>query len=174
MNKGLVHIYTGGGKGKTTAAIGLLIRASGAGMKTLFCQFMKGRDTAELGPLRRLGAEVIRTDAVKKFIPFMSEDEKKECVKSHQLCYNKVKEKIRSGEYDLVVLDEVMSALSYGFINQEDLCRLIRGRPPHVELALTGRNAPEELLELADYVSEIQEKKHPYQQGIPARRGIEY
>ncbi len=172
--EGLVHIYTGDGKGKTTAAIGLLVRASGAGMRTLFCQFLKGRDTAELAPLRELGVEILRTEEVKKFVAFMDEAEKKACVKSHEVCYNKVKSKILSGEYSLVVLDEAMAALRLGLLPEADLVELIRTRPKDVELVLTGRDAPDSLLALADYVSDIRAVKHPYAQGVQARRGIEY
>ena len=172
--QGLVHIYTGDGKGKTTASIGLLVRAVGSGMKTVFCQFMKGRDTGELRPLESLGVTVIRTPEVKKFIPYMNEAEKKECVKSHQLCYNKVKEMILSGEYDLIVLDEAIAASRLGMIPLEDLADTIRKRPPHLELVLTGRDVPKELEELADYISEIHAVRHPYTKGIVARKGIEY
>jgi len=172
--EGLVHIYTGDGKGKTTAAIGLLVRACGAGMRTLFCQFLKGRDTAELAPLRAMGVEVLRTEEVKKFVAFMDEAEKKACVKSHEVCYNKVKSKILSGEYGLVVLDEAMAAMRLGLLDEEDLADLIRTRPRGVELVLTGRDAPDAILSLADYVSDIRAVKHPYERGVQARRGIEY
>ena len=173
-NKGLVHIYTGDGKGKTTAAVGLLVRAVGASRKTLFCQFLKGRDTAELSPLAQLGVTIFRTDAVKKFIWNMDEDEKKICVKSHQMCYNKMKAAVMSGQYDMAVLDEVIVAAAYGLVDQADLCRLIKAKPVHTELILTGRNAVEPLLSYADYISDIRMVKHPYEKGIAARRGIEY
>lgn len=171
---GLIHIYTGNGKGKTTCSIGLLVRACGSGMRCLFCQFLKGRDTGELKALRELGVEILRTEEVKKFVPYMNETEKKECVKSHEVCYNKMKQLLESGEYDLVVLDEVMAACKYGLVKQKDLIQLLHSRPAGVEVVLTGRDAPEELIELADYVSEIQMVKHPYTRGIHARRGIEY
>lgn len=172
--RGLVHIYTGEGKGKTTASIGLLVRATGAGMKTLFCQFLKGRDTSELDPLRQLGVEILRTDEVKKFVAYMNDEEKKECVKSHEVCYNKVKSKIRSGEYGLIVLDEAMAAVRMGLIPLEDLVETVKSRPAGLELVLTGRDAPEELTALADYVSELRAVRHPYGRGVKARRGIEF
>ena len=173
-NKGLVHIYTGDGKGKTTAAVGLLVRAVGASKKGLFCQFLKGRQTSELSPLLKLGVTILRTDAVKKFIWNMDEDEKKICVKSHQVCYNKMKAAVMSGEYDIAVLDEVIAAAAEGLIDETDLCRLIEAKPVHTELILTGRNAPKPLLSRADYVSDVRMIKHPYESGIAARRGIEY
>ena len=172
--RGLVHIYTGNGKGKTTASIGLVCRASGAGMKCLFCQFLKGRDTSELEPLRALGVDILRTEEVKKFIPQMDAFEKKECVQSHEVCYNKMKALALSGIYDLVVLDEVIAAAGYGFVPLADLCGFLRERPAGLEVVLTGRNAPAELLALADYVSEIQPVKHPFEAGIAARKGIEF
>lgn len=172
--QGLCHIYTGNGKGKTTASVGLLVRATGAGMKTLFCQFLKGRDTGELEPLRKLGVEVLRAGEIKKFFAKMTDDEKKECVKSHEMCYNKVKQKIQSGDYGLIVLDEVMAAVRLGLVPLSDLAEVIRNRPKDLEIVLTGRDVPEELAVLADYLSEIQEVRHPFAQGISARKGIEY
>lgn len=172
--QGLIHIYTGDGKGKTTASIGLVCRASGAGMKCLFCQFLKGRDTGELAPLRALGVDVLRTEEVKKFVPQMNAFEKKECVQSHEVCYNKMKALALSGIYDLVVLDEVMAATAYGFVSLADLCGFLKARPAGVEVVLTGRNAPDELLHLADYVSEIRAVRHPYERGVSARKGIEF
>lgn len=171
---GLLHVYTGDGKGKTTAAVGMLIRAQGAGMRTLFCQFLKGQDTAELAPLSRLGIELLRTGEVKQFFWNMSDAEKKECVKSHQMCYNKMKAKLLSGEYDLVVLDEAIPAMELGLLPTTEVEALIRQRPAETELVFTGRNAPEWLTGLADYVSVIHAVKHPYERGVPARRGIEY
>lgn len=171
---GLVHIYTGDGKGKTTAAIGQLVRAAGAGWRGLYCQFLKGRDTSELEPLRKLGVDILRTGEVLRFVWEMSDDEKKECVKSHQLCYNKMKTAVLAGEYDLVVLDEVMAAMELGFLEEEEIESLLRERPAGTEMILTGRNAPEGLIALADYVSEIRAVRHPYERGIAARRGIEY
>ena len=173
-NKGLVHLDTGDGKGKTTAAVGLLVRAAGAGKRGLFCQFLKGQDTAELESLKRLGVDVLRTDEVKQFFPFMKEEEKKACVKSHNMCYNKGKDLLLSGKYDMVVLDEVTHAAALRLIPLDDLVETIRNRPSGVEVVLTGRDAPEELCKIADYLSDIRCLRHPYEKGIPARRGIEY
>jgi cob(I)alamin adenosyltransferase len=175
MNKqGLVHIYTGDGKGKTSAALGLVMRSYGNDMKVLFCQFLKGQDTSELFTLNKLGISVLRTDEVKKFVPFMDENEKKNCKKSHDVCYNKMKHKMLSGEYDIVVLDEIIPATALGLVSLQDLIALLKQRPAHVEVILTGRDAPQELIEIADYVSEIRLVKHPYEKGIQARKGIEY
>ena len=171
LEKGLVHIYTGDGKGKTTAAIGLSIRAAGTGNRVLFAQFLKGADTGELEPLKAAGIKILRTD-VKKFVPYMTSAEVDDCKKQQHDCLEAISEII--GDYDLVVLDEVIGAVCMRVIEQKRLVRLICEKPPKTELVLTGRDAPESLIALADYVSEIRCVKHPYNKGIKARRGIEY
>lgn len=174
MNNGLVQIYTGDGKGKTTAAIGLAVRAAGAGFRCLFCQFLKGQDSAELAPLHNLGVEVLRTPEVTKFFWQMDDCEKKECLKSHEMCYNKLCKLLFEKEYGLVVLDEVFPAIQLGLLPLERVVQLVQGRPVNTELVMTGRDAQPELLALAEYVSEIRAVRHPYEQGVPARKGIEY
>lgn len=171
--RGLVHLYTGEGKGKTTAAAGLTLRAAGNGLRCIFAQFLKGRPSGEINMLKKAGVTVLRAGS-EKFFSQMTEEEKKECVQAHLLCYNKVKKMIFSGEYDLVVLDEVTYAVVLSLIPAEDLCRTIDTRPPHVEVVLTGRDAPEALLQRADYLSEIHAVRHPFDRGISARKGIEY
>lgn len=171
MEKGLIHIYTGDGKGKTTAALGLALRAKGAGLTVLIAQFLKGRDTGELGPLRALGIPVIRSD-VEKFIPYMTPEEREECREGQQRCFTSVCREAAS--YDLVILDEIFAAVATGMIGKEQLLGLIRDKPASAELVLTGRDAPEDIVALADYVSEIRAVKHPYDRGLAARRGIEY
>lgn len=171
--RGLVHLYTGGGKGKTTAAAGLTLRAAGNGLRCIFVQFLKGQPSGEVNMLKKAGVTVLRAGS-EKFFPQMTEEEKKECVQAHLLCYNKVKKMILSGECDLAVLDEITYAVALSLIPEEDLCRTIDTRPPHVEIVLTGRDAPESLLQRADYLSEIHAVRHPFSCGIPARKGIEY
>lgn len=171
MNKGLIHIYTGNGKGKTTAALGLAVRAKGAGLKVLIAQFLKGRDTGELESLRKLGIPVIRSD-MRKFIPYMSPDELKKCKTEQGRCFEDVRRE--AGSYDLVVLDEIFGAISTGMIDESEAAQFVRNKPEQTEIVLTGRNAPDEFIELADYVSEIESVKHPYGKGIGARRGIEF
>lgn len=169
--KGLIHIYTGGGKGKTTAALGLALRAQGAGMKVLIVQFLKGRDTSELVPLSRLGIRVVRSD-VTKFIPYMNEQELRACREGQQRCLQEALDGM--GDYDLLVLDEIFGAIATGMVEKESLLQLMRQKPASLELVLTGRDAPAEAVALADYVSEIHAVRHPYEKGIPARRGIEF
>lgn len=168
---GLVHIYTGDGKGKTTAALGLALRACGAGLRVMIVQFLKGRDTGELGPLVRLGIPVVRGD-VRKFIPDMTEDEREECRRQQQACLARAQ--TAAPGCDLLVLDEVIGAAASSMIAPEELMRFVREKPPHTELVLTGRDAPAGLIALADYVSEIRCVRHPFDKGVAARRGIEY
>lgn len=169
---GLVHIYTGDGKGKTTASVGLAVRAAGAGKRVLFLQFLKGRPTGELVSLKKIGVSVVRSEAVTKFVPYMNEQELKECRQSQEAVFNEIKSRINS--VDVVILDEVIGAISSGMISLGETIELIKSRPAGTEIVLTGRDAPQKLIEIADYVSEIKSVKHPYDKGITAREGIEY
>lgn len=172
--KGLLHIYTGDGKGKTTAALGLAVRAAGNKKRVLLTQFMKGQPTGELISLEKLGITIVRTDEVKTFVAFMSEDEKKSCENAHKMCYTKTIRLLKEEHYDMVILDEVMAAIQCNMLSLAEVLNFIKQKPVHTELILTGRDAPKELIEIADYVSEIANVKHPYSQGINARKGIEY
>jgi cob(I)alamin adenosyltransferase len=170
--KGRIHIYTGDGKGKTTAAIGLAVRAKGAGLRVLFVQFLKGQQTSELEPLKLLGITIMRTDSVKKFIPYMNELEKANCMQDQQTCFEQANKLFC--EYDVVIFDEIVGAVTSGMLTLEKVIHMISTKPDSMELVLTGRQPPNELVELADYVSEIKAIKHPYDKGIQARKGIEY
>lgn len=173
LSKGLVQVYTGFGKGKTTAALGLVARAQGQGLKVHVIFFMKGgypygeRQTLELLP--NASFEVFGHE---HFVdPNNVQEEDRE---QARLALQAARDALGSGKYDLVVLDEVNVATSWKLIDVEDLLRLIDDKPPDVELVLTGRYADERLIDRADLVTEVVEVKHPYQQGIPARKGIEY
>jgi cob(I)alamin adenosyltransferase len=170
-SNGLIHIYTGEGKGKTTAAIGLACRAAGVGQKVLIVQFLKGSDTGELASLKMLGIKVERGD-VKKFIPYMTQDELTDCKKQQENCFKIAKDNM--DKFDLLVLDEIIGAVSMNMIDMEAVVKLIQNKPKTTELVLTGRGSPDELVGLADYVSEIKCIKHPFQKGIKARKGIEF
>jgi cob(I)alamin adenosyltransferase len=170
--KGLVEIYTGDGKGKTTASAGLAVRAAGGGLRVLFAQFLKGRQTGETESLKKLGVTVIRGEEVTKFIPYMMSEEKEECRRAQQAVLEAVKGAV--AESDVVILDEVFGAISTGMIETDEIVSLIKNRPSGTEIVLTGRDAPAQILELADYVSEIKAVKHPYEKGVMARKGIEY
>lgn len=173
--KGLVHIYTGDGKGKTTAAIGLGIRAYGRDFKVLMVQFLKGADTGEIHTLKKLepGFLLHRSKEIKKFTWNMNEEELRETAKIQQDIFNYAVDASMCGGWDMVILDEIMGAVGTGMINLNEVVSFIKERPDNFELVLTGRNAPAELVLLADYVSEIKAVKHPLKKGIPARRGIE-
>lgn len=174
--KGLVHIYTGDGKGKTTAAIGLGVRACGDNMKVLMVQFLKSRDTCELHSLKKLEPEftVLRGFSCKKFVWNMTEEEMEEARKEATEIFLNIKNLVLQNKYDLVILDELIGVLTNGFINEDDVIAMIKDKPQETELVLTGRNAGKRLIEAADYVSDIKAVKHPYQEGISARKGIEF
>lgn len=173
-NKGLVHIYMGKGKGKTTAAIGLCMRASGAGMHVMLVQFLKGQETAEIIPLENAGVKILRDNSITKFLPAMSREERIECTISQRKLLQAAHRAAMSGGLDLIVLDEILDAIECGLVALTDVISLINSRSPHVEIVMTGRKAPQELIELSHYVSEINVVKHPYNTGIKARKGIEY
>lgn len=173
--KGLIHIYTGDGKGKTTAAVGLGIRAYGRGFKVLMVQFLKGADTGEIYTLKKLEPEFLlyRGKEIKKFTWNMNEAELKETARVQQDIFNYAVDAARSGGWDLVILDEILGAVGAGMVDKKEVIKFIDEKPDNFELVLTGRNAPAELVERADYVSEIKAVKHPMEKGIPARKGIE-
>ncbi len=171
--KGLVQLYTGNGKGKTTAALGLSLRASGKGLSVYIIQFMKGRiNYGELEAVKRLPSVTIeqfgRPDFVDKANPAEID------VELAEQGLSRAREIISGGEHDLVVLDEINVALDFRLIKLQNVVEMIRERPKHVEIVLTGRDAPRILIDLADLVSVIAEVKHPYRAGIQCREGIEF
>ncbi len=168
---GLLHIYCGDGKGKTTASLGLAMRAAGAGMRVCFVQFMKGGDTAELASLKLIpDITVKRCDKAYGFVKNMSGEDKADITD----CHNELLKYAFSGGFDLIILDEFNSAYGYGLMDKVLAEKLILDGKNSAEIALTGRNPAEIFLENADYVSEICCVKHPYEKGITARKGIEY
>ena len=169
MEKGLIHIYCGDGKGKTSAAIGLAVRAAGNGMKVLFTRFLKTEDSGELKILDQISEiEVIHLKKSFGFYKTLSEQGKKEMSEMYFRLWKEILVKARKEEYDVLVMDEFMAAYNYGLIPNEDAITFLK------EIVLTGRNPDERLIELADYVSEIKKRKHPFDRGIYARKGIEY
>ena len=171
---GLIHSYCGDGKGKTTAALGLAVRCAGHGNHVLIVQFLKSRPTGELKSLALLPTiEVMRGKETKKFT-FQMNDEEKAQVKGENLSlFDKVKQKCRDEHIDLLILDEVIGAINTGVFDKDILVDFLKGKPAVLEVVLTGRNPASELVELADYVSEICKRKHPYEKGIGARTGVE-
>lgn len=173
--KGLVHIYTGDGKGKTTAALGLGMRAFGRGFKVLMVQFLKGAETGEMRTIELLGDgfALKRGTESNKFTWQMSPEEFMTVKTGQEELFSFALNEVRQNRWDMLILDEIMAALTEGMINISDVQKLISCKPEKLEVILTGRNAPETLIDLADYVSEIKEVKHPLHKGIPARIGIE-
>ncbi len=175
MRKGLLHIYCGDGKGKTTAATGLAVRAAGSGMKVLFARFLKNENSAELKVLDQIPEiEVIHLEKSFGFYNTLNEEQKAEMTQMYRQLWETAVQRILTGDYSMLVMDEFMAADTYGMIPHEEALKFFAERPEHLEVVLTGRNPAPELLELADYVSEIRKVKHPYDSGITARRGIEY
>jgi cob(I)alamin adenosyltransferase len=174
--KGLIHIYTGDGKGKTTAAVGLGVRACGRGMKVLMVQFLKGTPTGELYSLKTLEPdfELHRGTGITKFTWEMNEEEKAQTTAEQQGLLEYAADLIEKGGIDLLILDEVLGAVSTGMLSKNAVVEFVKNKPCNLELVLTGRGASPELVELADYVSEIKAVKHPAGKGIKARKGIEF
>lgn len=168
--KGYVQVYTGNGKGKTTASFGLALRASGAGLKVFIGQFCKGQDYSELKAFKNLPNVILKQFGTPKFIFGKPSEEDYERASK---AFNEVKKIIQSGDYDIVILDEANIAMNLGLISVDEFIDTIKKRPSHVEIVITGRNAPEEILEIADLVTEMKEIKHYYSKGVQARKGIE-
>ena len=171
---GLVHLYVGDGKGKTTAAIGLAVRFIGKGGRVAVFQFLKGRTTGELEPLQTLGARVQRAKCGQKFYSQMTGEEQRELRESHQACLAEAARLAAGGEAGLIVLDEVVDAVNLGVVELSDLLELLRHRDPGVEVVLTGRNPPSQLVDAVDYHTDFVCRKHPYQTGVAARSGVEF
>ena len=170
-NKGYIHIYTGDGKGKTTAAIGLAIRAAGYGMKTYIGQFMKGQHYGELTALR--DHPYITVEQYGDVECVHREEITQKHIAQAQQGLKRVWEVMLSNQYDIIILDEINVAVWFDLISAEDLLGLLNERPKHIEFILTGRRASKALMEIADLVSDIKEIKHYYNQGVKARIGIE-
>jgi cob(I)alamin adenosyltransferase len=176
MLRGLIHIYTGDGKGKTTAALGLSLRACGRGFKVGLIQFLKGMETGELDVLAGLGSsyQIYRNKGITKFVKDMNDAEIREAENDVRNLWELAKSMGSDGQCDILILDEVMAAIVTGLLPLNDILNWLREKPAGLEVVLTGRDAPPALLDLADYVSEIKAVKHPYEKGIAARKGIEF
>ncbi len=166
-----VQVYTGNGKGKTTAALGLALRASGAGLEVFIGQFLKGRPTSESEALKRFEENItLEQFGTQRSI---GQQMREEDVEGAERGKRRAEQVVREGAFDVVILDEVSVAARYGLVSEQWLLDLIDSRPPHVELILTGRYAPKSVLARADLVTEMRPVKHYYQDGVPARNGIE-
>ena len=172
MIKGLIQVYTGDGKGKTTAALGLALRAAGRNMKVLIVQFMKKWDYGELHSVKLIPNITLETFGTKEFI--YKGKAKKIDYEEAEKAFSFGVEGTQSGNYDIVIFDELNMALYYELLDLNEVIEKLKGKSDNVEVVITGRKAPEEIIEIADLVTEMKEVKHPYQKGIEARRGIEY
>lgn len=170
----MLHIYCGDGKGKTTAALGLAVRAAGAGMRVHIVQFLKGADTSELSVLRQiLGITVTRCDRDYGFFNRMTEADKRDITDCHNRLMREGFALVRRGEAGLLILDEFSAAYAHGLLDRKCAEEFLLGETS-AEIVLTGRNPDEKFLAKADYISEINCIRHPYEKGIGARKGIEY
>lgn len=170
MRKGFVQVYTGNGKGKTTAALGLAVRAAGAGLRVLIVQFIKQKKCSEHAALERFPDRITVRQCGKGLLrgkPSAAD------VRAARKGMEEARQSVLSGEYDVAILDEANVAAHYGLIPVRDLLDLIANKPAGVELVITGRYADERVLEAADLVTEMKEIKHYMRQGVQARRGIE-
>jgi cob(I)alamin adenosyltransferase len=171
--RGQIQVYTGDGKGKTTAALGLALRAAGYGYRTYFGQFMKARPSGERTAARKLGGLITfaafgHPDWIRRM-----DRPKPEDLERARRGFARCRTAMRSGRYDIVVLDEINVALHFGLLNLADVLAFLDERPPSVEVVLTGRRAPAALLHRAGLVTEMKAVKHYFSAGVPARRGIE-
>jgi len=173
LENGLVQVYTGNGKGKTSAAFGLALRAIGRGLKVYIIQFIKGGfDYGELYIIDKLPNLTLKAFGRGKFVT-EKPPEKEDIELAHE-ALTLAEEIVKSGEYDIVVLDEINVALNLKLIKIDSVLKMIKNKPKHVELILTGRCASDKIIEAADLVTEMKEVKHPYKKGFQARKGIEY
>ena len=169
--KGYVQVYTGNGKGKTTAALGMAIRAAGAGLRVYIAQFVKGMKYSELDALKRFEDTI----TVKQFgrTCFIDRTPEEADIRAARQGLEEIKARMTTGEYRLIILDEANIATYYNLFSADVLADLIRSRPDDVELVITGRYADPKILEMADLVTEMVEVKHYYTEGVEARAGIE-
>jgi cob(I)alamin adenosyltransferase len=171
--KGYVQVYTGNGKGKTTAALGLALRAAGHAMRTYIGQFLKGQDYGELAAVRRLAPLIIIGQFGRKGLLHVTENPEDEDIERAKLGLDKCLKAMLSGRFRLIVLDEVCVALHFHLLGEKDILDFLARKPADVELVLTGRYAPAWLLRRADLVTEMKAKKHYFDKGVRARAGIE-
>ena len=173
--KGLTLVFTGSGKGKTTAALGMALRAWGQGMKVLILQFIKGGwKYGELKAAEKLGPGFEMRQMGEGFIKDAGENGLEAHRQAAQTALAEARQVVREGKYDLIVLDEINYAVHYGLVDLADVLEIVRVKSPGLHLVLTGRNVAGEVVELADLVTEMKEIKHPYAAGIPAQKGVEF
>jgi cob(I)alamin adenosyltransferase len=175
VRRGLIIVNTGPGKGKTTAAMGTALRAVGQGMRVLMLQFLKGSwHYGELDAVKAFGNSFVMKQMGRGFVKVGAEKPDPEDVRMVEAAWVEAEAAIRSGEWDVVVLDEINYAISYGMLDSAKIVEVLKAKPEMVHVILTGRNAHPTIVELADTVTEMRQVKHAYEKGVMAQRGIEY
>ena len=171
--KGYIQIYTGNGKGKTTAALGLALRAAGHGMKTYIAQFLKGQKYGELDSISKLSPLIMIEQFGRDAFIHIKEATQEQDIEKAQQGLTACFDAMLSGKYQIIILDEINVALHFNLLKEEEVHRFLDKKPPHIEVILTGRYAPQSLVDRADLVTEMKETKHYYSQGVKARKWIE-
>lgn len=175
LEKGLIQVYTGDGKGKTTAALGQGLRACGRGLKVCMVQFLKSGDTGELHSVEKLQPlfEIFRFERERGFFWTLSAEEKQELKEDIDKGFSFIKRVVAEDKCDILIIDELLGVLGNSLLEIDQVVELFKAKPDTMEIIVTGRNVPDKLLELADLVTEMKEIKHYYKKGIAAREGIE-
>jgi cob(I)alamin adenosyltransferase len=175
LEKGLIQVYTGDGKGKTTAALGQGLRSCGRGLKVCMVQFLKGGDTGELHSVEKLNPlfEIFRFEKERGFFWTLSEQEKHELKEDIDQGFDFIKKVVMNKECDILIIDELLGVLGNRLLEVSEVVELLKIKPDNMEIIITGRNAPKEIIEVADLVTEMKEIKHYFRIGVSAREGIE-
>ena len=169
---GLIHLYCGDGKGKTTAAVGLAVRAAGAGKQVIFTQFFKDGSSSEVESLKLLGIRTIHAQTVKGFYRAMNEQQRQQARQDYTALFRQVTDAAKDA--GLLILDEIVSACNRGVVPEGLVVDFLQNKPSALEVVLTGRDPSPALMELADYITEMRKLRHPYDRGVAARKGVEY
>lgn len=176
LEKGLIQVYTGDGKGKTTAALGQAFRAVGHGYKVYMVQFLKGGESGELNSAKRLAPEfkIFRFEKERGFFWTLGDEEKKELKAEVAEAFEFISDAVQNHRCDILILDEIMGVLHNGLLDKDQVCHLLNKKPDGMEIILTGRDAPESVIRVAHLVTEMRPIKHPFDEGIGSREGIEW
>ena len=172
---GLVHIYCGDGKGKTSASTGLAVRAAGRGFRVVIARFLKNDDSGEVEILKSVpGITVLPCEKEFGFVFAMDEAAKREATEYYKELFRKAAAAVQEIHADLLVMDEIMAAMFYNMVPEQEVLQFLKTRPENLEVVMTGRDPSEAICEVADYITEMKMIRHPYEKGISARMGIEY
>lgn len=175
LERGLIQVYTGDGKGKTTAALGQGLRSCGRGLKVCMVQFLKGQDTGELHSVEKLHPlfEIFRFEKKRGFFWTLSEQEKRELKEDIDKGFEFIKKAVLNNECDIMIIDELLGVLGNKLLEVNEVLELLKLKPDTMEIIITGRNVPKEIFEAADLVTEMKDIKHYFRNGVSAREGIE-